>query len=79
MESCSEAYLFFFLLFYVQNLSLLDCFLGLCFFPPLPSGETRGLRTKLLIGNVWKSPGVNENLTLIPNATYHIPLSKIIY
>lgn len=43
----------------------------------LLSGETRDLRTKLLIGNIWKSSGVNENLTRIPNATYHIPRSKL--
>lgn len=43
----------------------------------LLSGETRDLRTKLLIGNIWKSSGVNENLTWIPNATYHIPRSKL--
>lgn len=46
-------------------------------FFPLLSGETRDLRTKLLIGNIWKSSGVNENLTPIPNATYHIPRSKL--
>lgn len=73
MNLCSEGYFFSPSLCLEFNIASWAC-VGTF---PLLSGETRDLRTKLLIGNIWKSSGVNENLTLIPNATYHIPRSKL--